>query len=83
VLKLPKPEESKSLIAVDREGGRASIDCVLQVKELQKKEIIEELILPKVEVPKWTRVIDLKWKCGVRSRTLGTEYSGGKWRVKT
>jgi hypothetical protein len=57
VLKLPKTEESKSFIVVDREGGHASIDCVLRVKELQIKESIEELRLSKTEVLKWTRVI--------------------------
>jgi hypothetical protein len=79
----PEPEEPKSLIVVDREGGHASIDCVLWVKLLQTKESIEELRLPKAEVSKWTRAIDLKWMHDARSRTSGTEYSRGKQRVKT
>ena len=79
----PKPEDLKSLIVVDREGGHTSTDCVLWVKSLQTKASIEELRLMKDEVLKWTRAIDLKWMHDAISRTSGTEYSEGKWRVKT
>jgi hypothetical protein len=78
----PEPEELKSLIVVDREGGHASTDCVLWVKSLQTKASIEELRLPKDEVSKWTRAIDLKWMCDARSRTSGTKYSRGKQKGK-
>jgi hypothetical protein len=48
-LKLPKPEVSKSLIVIDREGGHVSIDHELREKSLQAKASVEELKLPKFE----------------------------------
>jgi hypothetical protein len=45
-LKLSNPEVSKSLIAIDREGGHASVDCELWGKALLEKESVEELKLP-------------------------------------
>jgi hypothetical protein len=76
-LKLSKPEEPKSLIAINREGGHASID-----KELREKMSVEELRFPKAEVPNCIRAIDLRCTYGARYRTSGTKYSGGKRRVK-
>jgi hypothetical protein len=43
---------------------------------------MEKTRRPKDEVPKWTRVIDLRWMHGAISRTLSTKYLGGKRRVK-
>ena len=52
-LKLSKPDVSKSLIVVDREGGHASVDRKLREKALRAKASVEELKLPKPEEPKW------------------------------
>jgi hypothetical protein len=57
-LKLSKPKVSKSLIAIDREGGHALVDHELQEKALWAKTSVEELRLTKSEAskpkePKW------------------------------
>jgi hypothetical protein len=51
-LKLSKPDVSKSLIVVDREGGHASVDRKLREKALRAKASVEELKLPKSKAPK-------------------------------
>jgi hypothetical protein len=43
-------------------GGHTSIDYELWVKVFREKVGMEKSRRPKVEVPKWTRVIDLRWK---------------------
>jgi hypothetical protein len=63
-LKFMKPEESKSLIVIDREGGHTSVDYELWVKSFWEETIMERLILSKAKVPKWTRFIDLWWTRG-------------------
>jgi hypothetical protein len=45
----------KSLITIDREGGHASVDRELWAKVLRAKASVEELKLPKPEVPKSRR----------------------------
>jgi hypothetical protein len=58
--------------------GHKSIDRELWLKVLWEKVSIGKLRLPKVEVPKWTRAIDLRWMHGIGYRTYGTKYSTGK-----
>ena len=52
-LKLPKPKVSKSLIAIDHEGGHTWVDSELREKALREKASVEELKLLKPEEPKW------------------------------
>ena len=52
-LKLSKLEVSKSLIAIDCEGGHTSVDRELWEKALWEKVSIEDLKLPKPKEPKW------------------------------
>jgi hypothetical protein len=46
-MKLLKVEVTKSLIAIDHEGGHKSVDRELREKVLQEKASVEELKLPK------------------------------------
>jgi hypothetical protein len=80
-LKIPKPEEQKEIETVDRWEVHVNRSWNPGESTLGKASV-EELKILKFEVPKWTKVIDLRWMCGVRSRTLSMEYSGGKQRVE-
>jgi hypothetical protein len=46
---------------------------VLRVKVLRMEASVKKLRLPKAEVLKWTRAIDLRWMHGTRYGTSGIE----------
>jgi hypothetical protein len=68
-LKILKPKEPESIIVVDlwEDTRRQIVNSRGKWEEASE----EKLRLPKAEVPKWTRAIDLRWMCGARSENFG------------